>query len=209
MATTKEVNVFSGAIDMQRNAIPIPPKPPDPHNNPSTDSLMTTTRPKSGLVPRANHLNVNVVDCGLDKDYPIEPSPKVAAETSSSSIATVEPFIRQRRFRKQMKQNPTLIHFNSLFGNNDWSKYLILKTERNITPLKLEYHLLKKCPTKDISFRPVKENEWLIETTTIQQSENLLSMTNMEGMTVEVSRHANMNSIKGTVVLPRQECGDE
>ena len=129
--------------------------------------------------------------------------------SKKESIVTDKPFIRDRQYMKQKKLNPTLIHFNSLFSNNDWSKFLVLRTEENISPPKLEYHLLKRCPTKEMAFRSLKEKEWLIETSTIQQSENLMSMTHIEGIKVSVTRHASMNSIKGTVVLPKYEDNEE
>ena len=126
-------------------------------------------------------------------------------QTKAESCVTEKPFVRNRQIMKQKKLNPTLIHFDSLFGNNNWSKFLVLRTEENITPPKLEYHLLKRCPTKEMAFRSLKEKEWLIETSTIQQSENLMSMTHIEGIKVSITRHANMNSIKGTVILPKYE----
>ena len=73
--------------------------------------------------------------------------------TKAESYVTEKPFIRNRQIRKQKKLNPTLIHFDSLFGNNNWSKFLVLRTEENITPPKLEYNLLKRCPTKELAFR--------------------------------------------------------
>ena len=84
-----------------------------------------------------------------------------------------------------------------------------MKTSSKITPPKLEHHLLKRCPTKEISFRSIKENEWLVETTTRQQSESLLSMTNIDGVGVEVTKHVNLNSIKGTVILPKYDEDEE
>ena len=136
-------------------------------------------------------------------------SPQIESEPRSSLMVTAKPFTRPKQFKRQKRLNPTLIHFDSLFSGNEWSKYLVLKTERNITPPKIEYHILKRCPTKEISFRPIKEKEWLIETTTKLQSENLLTMTEIEHTKVEVSKHATMNSIKGTVVLPKYEGDDE
>ena len=135
---------------------------------------------------------------GNDKEFP----PK--SKTDKTTIITKEPYRRP----KKTKINPMLNHFNSLFSKNCWSKFLILKSEKVITPPRLEYNLLRRCPTKEVSFRSLNDNEWLIETTTIKQSESLMSMTDIEGIKVEVSRHANLNSIKGTVVLPRYS-GDE
>ena len=136
-------------------------------------------------------------------------SPQIESEPRSSLMVTAKPFTRPKQFKRQKRLNPTLIHFDSLFSGNEWSKYLVLKTERSITPPKIEYHILKRCPTKEISFRPIKDKEWLIETTTKLQSENLLTMTEIEHTKVEVSKHATMNSIKGTVVLPKYEGDDE
>ena len=150
----------------------------------------------------------NVDESSTAMENPSNPSPEIVTEPKSSLMVTAKPFTRQRSFKKQRRQNPTLIHFDSLFSGNHWSKYLVLKTERSITPLKLEYNILKRCPTREISFRPIKENEWLIETTTKVQSENLLTVTNIEDVKVEVYKHATMNSIKGTVMLPKYD-GDE
>ena len=53
-----------------------------------------------------------------------------------------------------------------------------------------------------MSFRPMKPNEWLIETTTKDQSEIFQSLNEMEGIEVSMKKHDTLNSIQGTVVLP-------
>ena len=110
-------------------------------------------------------------------------------ETEENSFVTLEPFERSRRRQKRQRQNPTLSHFDSLFGKNDWSRYLVMKTHKKLTLPVLENHLLKKCPSTNITFRELNENgdKWLLEATTINQSENLLSLTEKNGVGVKVT----------------------
>ena len=60
-----------------------------------------------------------------------------------------------------------------------------------------------------MSFRYVRENEWLIETTTKAQSEKYQNLNTISGIEVSVTKHDMLNSIQGTVVLPQFIDGDE
>ena len=120
-----------------------------------------------------------------------------------SNIATLKLFQGNFRKRTKYRPDPTLIHFDSLFGLDNWSRYLILKTSEKISSSKLENILLSICPTKEMTFRLIKSNEWLIEATTQNQSEMFQSLNNMEGIEVSVKKHDTLNSIQGTIVLPK------
>ena len=122
---------------------------------------------------------------------------------------TFEPYeYRIHRRKKNFKPNLTLQHFESLFGINNWSRYLVLKTSGKITSAKLENILLTHCSTKDMSFRPIQPNEWLIQTTTKAQSDIYQSLNDIEGIEVSVKKHDTLNSIQGTVILPDIEDED-
>ena len=114
---------------------------------------------------------------------------------------TLEPYKVSKK-KKNYRQDPTLIHFDSLFGNNNWSRFLTLETDKKVTSQKLENYLLTRHPSKEMTFRQVKENTWLVETTTKIQSENYLSINSIDGINVKVTKHDTMNSVQGTVILP-------
>ena len=122
-----------------------------------------------------------------------------------SNITTMEPFrkeVKQSR-RPRYRLDPTLVHFDHLFGAESWSRFLVLKTSMPVTAAKLEHVLLSTCASRDMSFRPINRNEWLIETTTKTQSEMYQSLNQISGIDVTVSKHDQLNSIQGTVVLPQ------
>ena len=68
--------------------------------------------------------------------------------------------------------------------------------------------MLTKCPTKEMSFRSINSNEWLVETTTKFQSETYQSLDSINGIKVSVQRHDKLNSIEGTVILPPNNNSD-
>ena len=131
------------------------------------------------------------------------------AKHRSTNIATLKPHEKVSFKRNRFRSNPLLVHFDSLFRVGNWSRYLILKTSTKISAMKLENMLLSKCPTQEMSFRMIRPNEWLIETTTQSQSETFLSLNDMEGIEVSVKRHDTLNSIQGTVVLPTVDDDDD
>ena len=133
--------------------------------------------------------------------------------SSTSKIPTLKPYIvdnkvntnSQRRRRTRYRPDPTLLHFDHIFGSNNWSRFLLLKTESVIDAAKLENILLTKCPSRDMSLRQIDENTWLVETTNKRQSEIYQDITSLENVKVEVTKHDKLNSIYGTVVLPHHE----
>ena len=140
-----------------------------------------------------------VADLSKDKTMEIDNSFK-------TNLATLQPYeAKKPRKRRMYRPDPTLIHFDSLFGSGSWSRYLTLETDSMITLQKLENYLLTKYPTKEMSLRQIKENQWLVGTTTKAQSESYLSITNIDCANVKVSKHDTMNSIFGTVILPPVE----
>ena len=126
-----------------------------------------------------------------------------------SEIVTLAPFEQRNKKRRNFKVDPTLIHFNHIFGANNWSRFLVLKTERRISPLVLENKLLSLCPTREMCFRPQKTNEWLIEATTKAQSDIFLKIEEIQGIKVSVKSHDMLNYIQGTVVLPQIDEDEE
>ena len=59
-----------------------------------------------------------------------------------------------------------------------------------------------------MNFRLVNHNEWLIEAATKDQSELYQSISNLDGIDINVTKHDNLNSIFGTVILPENNDGD-
>ena len=131
-------------------------------------------------------------------------SEELVMDTSKSKMITMEPYVPKRK-RQTYRPDPTLQHFDSLFGLDNWSRFLTLKTDKRISAAKLENVFLSKCATKEMSFRHIKDNEWLIETTTKQQSEVFQSLNEIEEFEIKVERHDTLNSIQGTVVIPHSE----
>ena len=150
--------------------------------------------------PQTPPQTANVDDQGSKKDS--------ASDTSTSNIATMKPYHPQRPRKTKFRPDATLIHFETLFGNESWPRYLIFKSETELTAAKLENILLTKCPTKEMSFRSTGNKEWLVETTTKIQSETYQSLENIDGIKVSVKRHDTLNSIEGTVILPPKNDGD-
>ena len=154
---------------------------------------------RSGISRLMETFAFSVDDSGITEKTALD----THSSNNASSIATLEPFQRNSKRRTKYRPNPTLIHFDSLFGLDNWSRYLVLKTSEKISSSKLENLLLSLCPTKEMSFRLMKPNEWLIEATTKNQSEIFQTLNNMEGIEVSVKKHDTLNSIQGTVILPK------
>ena len=131
----------------------------------------------SFLRPMATHSGPLVADSGVNENMVLDNS----NQNKISNVKTLEPFERNYSKKKtKYRPDPTLIHFDSLFGIDNWSRFLILKTSQKISSTKLENILLSKCPSKEMSFRLLRPNEWLIEATTKKQSETFLSLNEMK-----------------------------
>ena len=124
-----------------------------------------------------------------------------------STIITMAPYEPSygKEKRRKYKLDPTLVHFDHIFGNNNWSRFLVLKTEGKISPSVLENKLLGLCPTREMSFRAQNQNEWLIEATTKAQSDIFLNVKDINGIKASIKSHDMLNYIQGTVVLPQME----
>ena len=72
----------------------------------------------------------------------------------------------------------------------------------------MERQLLRKYPTKEMTVRQIKENEWLVETTTEDQSNVYQSINELENIEITVKKHDQLNSIEGTVILPPNNTED-
>ena len=192
-------------------------------------TVLTTPHPNdyegSGVVEVTTDSGSSVNDIGMDKDTGMEKAgssdstlepnnPKLPYKAPSRSLPINNPhpetgfFTRKRNRKRQFKPDPTLIHFDSLFGSGTWSRYLVLTTSKAISAAKLELLLLSISPSKDMNFRLINHNEWLIEATTKEQSEIYQSISNLNGIDVSVTKHDNLNSIFGTVILPENNDGD-
>ena len=131
--------------------------------------------------------------------------------TNNHEIVTTEPYSPNEREnrtrnskhnRRKYKPDPTLVHFNTLIGTNNWPRYLVFQSEEDMKAVELENILLKKYPSRETSFRPINRKEWIVEATSKDQSECYQSLDNINGINVSVQRHDKLNSIEGTVVLP-------
>ena len=125
----------------------------------------------------------------------------LAMDNAEPSVPTLSPFNPRTRRRKYIP-DPTLIHFDHIFGSDHWSRYLTLKTDTKLSMLTLENILLHECPSQEMAFRQINANEWLIETTTKAQSEIYQVLTNIDGFEIKIERHNDLNSIFGTVIIP-------
>ena len=134
---------------------------------------------------------------------------------STSKLVTLEPYSikdnaannaeTQRRKKHKFRLDPTLIHFDHLFGTDNWSRFLLIETESPITATKLENYLLTECPSKDMALRQLNYQNWLVEVTTKSQSEKYQALTALGNIKINVKKHDKLNSIYGTVVLPNYE----
>ena len=92
-----------------------------PKNPPPTDILLTTSD-------------------SLIKDIPPE---------NPTQIATLRPFGHMPRKKRQVfKPHPTLNHFDSIFGGDNWARFLTLKSNSKISSGNLENRLLHEYPTR-------------------------------------------------------------
>ena len=123
---------------------------------------------------------------------------------SSTNVMTLKPYdpMLKKRRKQVFKPHPTLDHFDTIFGIDNWARFLTLKSNNKLASSMLENRLLHECPTKELGFRLKEPNEWLIEATTKNQSEAILNIEEIAGIKVEVTRHDTLNYIQGTVILP-------
>ena len=156
-----------------------------------------------------------------------------AKENSNSNIITLEPFSplidqgngnnqenkasndvgqnphqneqteTRRKQKKKYIPDPTFMLFESIFGPDNWSRFLILESESEISNIKLEKLLLQTSASNDMSFRSKDHKIFTIKTTNKEQSKAYLNLTELNGHRVKVYPHAKLNSIQGTVVLPQ------
>ena len=125
-------------------------------------------------------------------------------QDEASSDITLKPFIpnyNRRRKRQDYTPHPALTQFDTLFGIENWSRYLTLKSETKIASGMLENKLLNVCPTAELGFRLTGPNEWLVEATTKNQSQKILAIKEVNRVQVTVTGHNTLNYIQGTVYL--------
>ena len=120
---------------------------------------------------------------------------------------------RKKRVNRTNYQRIKLEEFNQLFkGPENWSRYLTLTTEgAAISALELDDYLLSVHATEEMSFKNKynDKNTWIIRTTSREQSEKFLMIKEINGITVSVKPHAEMNSVWGTILLFKDDEADE
>ena len=103
------------------------------------------------------------------------------------------------------------MEFEEIFRGEEYPKYLTLTTEAKVGTIELEDYLMKVYPTEEMSFRKSKGNEceWIIHTTSKDQSEKYLGITKIKNIPTKVEAHQEMNSTWGTIALLQDEEGEE
>ena len=105
----------------------------------------------------AQEIQSKDVNSEIRKETSVNENMEKHPMSTTSNIVTMEPYVEnesmnskhepQRRRRTKYRADPTLIHFDYLFGYDYWSRFLILKTASPITATKLENILLTECPS--------------------------------------------------------------
>ena len=98
--------------------------------------------------------------------------------------------------------NVTMENFHQKFGRKSWTPYLTLKTEQEISPMKLDYELTKIHASRETRFSRVSPLEWTIKTANQEQSEKYLKIQKLNNIKVNVSRNEVLNYAYGTVSVP-------
>ena len=159
--------------------------------NPTAEDLASmagnkATPPQS---PKSNHNNNNV------RNYTQEPNKiKESATNNKSEVDTNN--------RKKQYINETLDKFHISFGRKAWTPYLTLKTEQELTAMKLDFELTKINASKEMRFKRRSPLEWTITTTTKQQSEDYLKIKKMNNINVQITRNEILNCTYGTISVP-------
>ena len=122
---------------------------------------------------------------------------------------------QQKRERAQAMKNLQIEQmetFNRLFsGEGEWAIYLNVKTERRMNVTKMEKHLLNVHPSEEMMVRRTygKEDHYTIKTTCRAQSEAYLKIKRMNGQKVEITKHSELNSVWGSILIFHLEDNDE
>lgn len=113
---------------------------------------------------------------------------------------------KRKAFNKRITKE-----FNEIFQGGTYAKYLSLTTRSKITPIELEDHLMRVYPSEEMSFRRHRESdlEWIIHTTSKNQSDRYLKIHKIKNTEVLVTTHNEMNSVWGTILLEEDEIGEE
>ena len=160
------------------------------------------------LQPKVNEQNSHSLNEEERLETVMNTSNKDKENPTKSMIVTNEPHIPTRPRKKKYKPAPVSC-FDQLFGRNAWSRFLVLKSDERIPASVLENRLLSEYSTKNMTFRTLNDNEWLIETTTQEQSETYMALDKIGNINIQFSKHDTLNSIIGTVVLPNDIVEEE
>ena len=93
---------------------------------------------------------------------------------------------------------------NQLFLNNDWPRYLVIKSKDSKSIVKHNIFVISKSiqgiagTVKNVNFLK-KSDMILVEVSQRQQAINLLGTKMLHDIPVEVSAHRTLNSVKGVI----------
>ena len=117
-------------------------------------------------------------------------------EPSTSSEIIYEPYIPYNRRNNKnsgktnSRVNQKLLNFNKIFSSEHWARYLKLTVlSGSFSAAELECTLLTIHATRVLKFKPLTSFQWLIEATTIQQSEKYLTIKKIGKAEVKVEKH--------------------
>ena len=139
------------------------------------------------------------------------PSETKRQQNPKSNIVTLEPHKVQEpkknknKRRQEFKRNPILEKYDQIFSNSSWPRFLSLRTNEDILKAEVEYLLLNECGSSELKFRKTKTNEWIIETTSEQQSKMLQRIKKSGKYEVQIEKHHTLNSTYGTILIADPE----
>ena len=119
---------------------------------------------------------------------------------------------RERAEAMKNMQIERMENFNRLFnGEGNWATYLHIKTETRMNITKMERSLLNTYASEEMMVRRgyKKECEYIVKTTCRAQSEAYLRIKRLNGQNVEVTKHSELNSIWGSIIIYDLEDNDE
>ena len=125
---------------------------------------------------------------------------------NSLCIETLQPYSIQSKpskfTRNTLRTNETLTNFNKIFANENWARYLQLTVVSGaFSAAELECTLLQNFASRELKFKPINSYQWLIETSSKEQSQIYLTIKKIGKAEITIEKHETLNCIQGTVVL--------
>ena len=121
----------------------------------------------------------------------------------------------QKRIEREIKmreQRKRLEEFENIFRDQEkWCRYLSLKADKELTAMELDDFLLSIHASEEMTFKSKLNDrtEWIIRTTSEEQSKKYLQIKEIKGNKVTVTTHSEMNSIWGTMLMFNDDEEDE